>query len=118
MRSPGRSPASPDGCGSVLWTGSPLVLLSPPSDTCGRRIIASRQQRSRDLRDLDLVGAAVDLQDLGVAAELLDLELGHVAVAAVELYRLEADVHRRLRGVELARRRLGEAERLAGGGEL
>ena len=45
--------------------------------------------------DLDLVGAGVDLQHLGVAGELLDLVLGHVAVAAEELHRLERDLDRR-----------------------
>ena len=50
--------------------------------------------RSRgNLRDLDLVGAAVDLQHLGVATELLHLELGHVAVASKQLHRLERDLH-------------------------
>src|SRR5437773_1878675 len=71
-----------------------------------------RQQAARDLRDLDLVRARVDLQHLRVAAELLDLELGHVAVAAEELHRLERDLHRRLGRVELARRGFGEAQRL------
>src|SRR5262249_61173719 len=46
---------------------------------------ASAQQAPRDLTYLDLVGAGVDLEDLGVARELLDLVLGHVPVAAEEL---------------------------------
>src|SRR5689334_673398 len=66
------------------------------------------EETPRDLRYLDLVRPRIDLQHLGVAAELLDLELGHVAVAAEELHGLERDLHRGLRRVELARRGLGE----------
>src|SRR5438067_72086 len=41
--------------------------------------------------------------------QLLDLVLGHVAVAAEELHGLERDLDRRVRGVELHGRRLGQA---------
>src|SRR5689334_18108266 len=76
------------------------------------------EETPRDLRYLDLVRPRIDLQHLGVAAQLLDLELGHVAVAAEDLHGLERDLDRRLRRVELARRRLGEGHRLPRGGHL
>src|SRR5689334_2704021 len=76
------------------------------------------EQCPRDLRDLDLVGPAVDLEHLGVPAELLDAVLGHVAVAAEELDGFEADFHRGLRTVELAGARLGQAEAAVPAGEL
>src|SRR5205809_659604 len=60
----------------------------------------SGEERARDLRDLNLVRAAVDLEDLRVARELLDLELGHVAVAAEQLDGFERDFDRRS-GAEL-----------------
>src|SRR5438046_10440181 len=82
------------------------------------RLMSTSQQAAGDLRDLDLVRAAVDLQHLGVAAELLDLELGHVAVAPEELHRLQADLHRRLCRVELPGRGLADAHRLPGRGLL
>jgi hypothetical protein len=66
-----------------------------------------------NLRHLDLVRAAVDLQHLGVAAELLDAKLRHVTVAAEELHGLERDLHGCLRRIQLAGRGLGEAHRLA-----
>ena len=81
-------------------------------------IVSAREQRARDLRHLDLVGAAVDLEHLRVAAELLDEVLGHVPVAAEELHGLQRDVHRRLGAVELARRGFGEAHGAALRGEL
>src|SRR5262249_60685758 len=43
---------------------------------------ASAQQAPRDLTYLDLVGAGVDLEYLGLPRELLDLVLGHVPLAA------------------------------------
>ena len=55
----------------------------------------------------------VDLEHLGVARQLLDLVLGHVAVAAEELHGLECDLGGRLRRVELPRRRLGQGQLLA-----
>src|SRR5438067_13266608 len=45
------------------------------------RSLPRREQAAGDLGDLDLVRAGIDLEDLGVAAQLLDLEFGHVAVA-------------------------------------
>src|SRR6266481_6003862 len=107
--------------GSGLWKGDLGVMREDqpvPRDAGNPRRYSPREQRPRDLRHLDLIRPGVDLQHLGVAAELLDLELGHVAVAAEELDGLEGDLHRGLRGVELARRRLGELHRLAGGGHL
>ena len=47
-----------------------------------------------DVGDLDLVGAGVDLQDLGVAGELFDPVLAHVAVAAEKLHGFERDLGR------------------------
>ena len=90
--------------GSRAGTRTPLAIPDAR--------VSARADRARS-RDLDLVGAGVDLQHLGVAGELLDLVLGHVAVAAEELHRLERHLDRRLRRVELHRRRLGEAHRLA-----
>ena len=65
------------------------------------------------MRDLDLVGATVDLKHLGVARELLDLVLGHVAVSTEELHGFERHLHRALGAVQLAGRRLREAHGLA-----
>src|SRR5262249_18269381 len=76
--------------------------------------LLAAEQAARDLGDLDLVRPAVDLEHLGVAAELLHAELGHVAIAAEELHRFERHLHRGLRRVELARRGLGEGHGLAG----
>ena len=68
--------------------------------------------------DLDLVGAGVDLEDLGVAGQLLDPELGHVPVAAEELHRLHGHLGGGLGRVELHGRGLGQGEALAGGRHL
>src|SRR5699024_4059233 len=63
----------------------------------------------------DLVGALVDLGDLGVAHHALHWEVTRVPGAAEELHRVGGDLHRHVRGV-----RLGggghEAELLATGG--
>ena len=79
----------------------PLTGTGPTPSTGHRRLPARRltarsaaEQVLGDVGDLDLVGAGVDLEDLGVPGELLDLELGHVAVAAVQLDGL----HRHLGG--------------------
>src|SRR3954451_2041635 len=48
----------------------------------------------RDHEALDLVGALVDLRDLGVAHVALDRVLGHVAVAAEYLHGLDGHRHR------------------------
>src|SRR5690554_3182165 len=77
----------------------------------------SGEERAGNLRDLNLVGAAVNLEDLRVTAELLDLVFGHIAVAAKELHGLERHIHRRLRRVELPGRSLGEAHLFTGASE-
>ena len=48
--------------------------------------------------DLDLVGARVDLQHLRIAGQLLDPELAHVAVAAVDLDGFERHYPKMLSG--------------------
>src|SRR5215210_1138372 len=55
----------------------------------------------RDDEPLDLRGPLVDLEQLGVAHELLDRVLLHVAVAAEDLHRVGRDLHRRLGGEAL-----------------
>src|SRR5690606_11399302 len=72
------------------------------------------QQVPGDVGDLDLVGAAVDLQHLGVAGQLLDLELAHVAVAAEELHGLHGHLDGGPGGVELHGGGLGQREAPAG----
>ena len=57
--------------------------------------------------DLDLVGTGVDLQHLRVTSKLLDVELGHVAVAAVQLHGLHLDA-RWFAGIGDAIARFGE----------
>ena len=84
-------------------TGTRSSLTSPtyaPHLGFDKAFLSNPSERQRaeqvlgDVGDLDLVGAGVDLEHLGVAGELLDLELGHVAVAAVELHRLQRHLDR------------------------
>src|SRR5829696_4596734 len=55
---------------------------------------------------LDLRGALVDLEELGVAHELLDRVLLDVAVAAEDLDRVGGDLHCRIRAEALRERRV------------
>ena len=84
----------------------------------GRPRTSSPPRASGRSRRLDLVRAGVDLEDLGVPAELLHLELGHVAVAPEQLDGLERDLHGRLGRVELAGGGLGQVHALAVGHHL
>ena len=59
-------------------------------------------QRSADDETLDLVGALVDLGDLGVAHVLLDGVVLAVAVAAEELHRVGGHLHGGVGGEDLA----------------
>jgi hypothetical protein len=59
------------------------------------------EEVSSDVGDLNLVGAGVDLEDLGITGELLDAVLGDVAVAAEELHRFHGHLRGSLGGVEL-----------------
>src|SRR5215470_15419008 len=77
----------------------------------GRRLPASEldlhailEQAARDHEALDLARAFVDLHDARVAVVALDGVLLHVAVAAVDLYRLVRDPRRGLGRVELGHR--------------
>ena len=53
----------------------------------------SADELRREHQALDLVGPLHDLQDLGVAEELLHQVILHVAVAAVDLHRVGGDLH-------------------------
>src|SRR5262249_5696093 len=59
-----------------------------------------------DHETLDLRGALVDLEQLGVAHQLLDRVLLDVAVAAEDLHRVRGDLHRGVGGEALRVRRL------------
>ena len=71
------------------------------------------QQLAGDDRALDLVGAFVDLGDLGVAVEALDLEAPDVAAAAEDLHGVGALRHRHVAGEALGHR-AGDGGALAG----
>src|SRR3954454_9657543 len=58
-------------------------------------------ERACDHQALDLVRALVDLRDLGVAQVALDGILGHIAVAAEDLDRVDGHRHGGVRGEEL-----------------
>lgn len=84
-------------------TTTEMVALQPLGDGA-HGMETTRQlgeEVSSDVGDLDLVGAGVDLEDLGVAGELLDPVLGDVAVAAEELHRFHRHLRGSLGGVEL-----------------
>src|ERR1700722_19481044 len=83
-----------------------------------RSLTSPAQQVACDVGDLDLVGAGVDLEDLGVAGQLLHPELGHVPVTAEELHRLHGHLRRGLGRVQLHGRGLGQGEALAGPAQL
>src|SRR5260370_31375101 len=66
--------------------------------------------RSRDDEPLDLAGAFEERVDLGVAVPLLDREVPDIAVAAADLDRLLADLHRDLARLQLRHLALGLLE--------
>src|SRR5436309_9978434 len=69
--------------------------------------IATRQEYFlRDHEPLDLTGALVDLEQLGVAHQLLDRVLLDVAVAAEDLHRVGRHLHRGVGGEALRERRV------------
>jgi len=70
------------GCGSP--SGARRRGERPPA---GVRYASARP----DQQALDVAGAFVDLADTHVAVDALDREVGHVAVAAVDLDRVRAD---------------------------
>src|SRR6185295_13663368 len=76
-----------------------LIPVSPPAPS-------HAQQLARDDEPLDLVGALVDLHDLGVPHEALHRELPRVADAAEHLDRVGGDLHRRIAREALRHRRL------------
>ncbi len=76
---------APTGAGGATAgvPGGPAVrrFVGVAGSGCDRNQ-STPQQVARDVSDLDLVGPAVNLQDLGVTRELFDSVLAHVAVAA------------------------------------
>src|SRR5688572_23481482 len=72
---------------------------------------------ARDQHSLNLRGARVQSAADGIAQLLLDVEILHVAVAAVQLHRVERRGHGRLADVELGHRRFHRAA-LRGSREL
>ena len=93
----GRNRSSPTGGaakGMPLKTSTPSTTLPCTLPAAVSTIVMGvsslpAEKVTCDVGDLDLVGPGVDLQDLGVAGQLLDLVLGHVAVAAEQLHGLE-----------------------------
>src|SRR5205085_7806371 len=81
------------------------------------RSTAGLPHRAGDHDPLDLVGALVDLGDLGVAHHALDRVLVDVAVAAEHLDGLDRDVHRRVGGEQLRHRRVAAELGVAAVGE-
>src|SRR5207302_1549796 len=70
------------------------------------RVVARQENLARDDEPLDLGGPFVDLEQLGVAHQLLDRILLDVAVAAEDLDRVGRDLHRGVRGEALREGRL------------
>ena len=74
---------------------------APYSIAGGGLLDATRKQRlAGDHEPLDLGGALVQLQDLGVPHQLLDRVLLDEAVAAIHLDGVGGDLHRGVRGLE------------------
>ena len=72
---------------------------------------AGRDRTSRAMRkNLDFVGSAANLEQLGVAGEHLDDPVAHVAGAAFELHGVHGHVRGRAGAVELARAGLLDGE--------
>ena len=67
------------------------------------------EQSPCDMGDLDLVGAPVDLEHLGIAGELLDMAVGHVARTTEHLHRVQRNPKCLAGRVELHRRGFGQA---------
>src|SRR5205085_4137283 len=69
--------------------------------------VARHEQLPSDHEPLDLRGALVDLEPLGVAHQLLDRVLLDVAVAAEDLDGVGRDLHGRVRGRSASRTTTG-----------
>src|SRR5260221_3264312 len=80
-------------------------LAYPPHDAAAS--LYSAKQRPGDEQTLDLVGAFVDLGDLGVAIEPLDLDTADIALTAVDLYRVGGVLDGGIAGKALRHRAFG-----------
>src|SRR6202035_1736219 len=125
------STISPSDSAISAATPTRRARLEAP-DRCGSRIAGAAGvlfERAGDHETLDLVGALVDLCDLGVAHHPLYRVLLDITVAAQDLNRLDGHGHRRVRAEDLRHRRVlgaiavvlighraGLVEQLAAGG--
>src|SRR5688572_7988626 len=92
---------------TTTFTGSPRTLVAYGSSAVLRLAPPSpAEQLLGDDEPLDLVGALVDLHDLGVAHEALDGEVAGVAVAAEHLHGVRGDLHGGVAGPALGHGRL------------
>src|SRR5439155_3746023 len=73
------------------WFGDHLLGLA--SSSHDENLHEPLQDLPSDDHTLDLIGALVDLGDLGVAHHALNRVLAHVPVAAEDLYRVGGDLH-------------------------
>src|SRR5262249_13988136 len=73
----------------------------PERSISSATLVARHEQLSGDHEPLDLRRALVDLEELGVAHELLDRVLLHVPVAAEDLDGVRRDLHARVGGEAL-----------------
>src|ERR671933_2080724 len=84
---------------AVQFAAGASAIVPPPSVSPGRagcrplRLRPCPQYTAGDDEALDLLGALVDLRDLGVAHVALSRVLLDVAVAAKELQRVDGDSH-------------------------
>src|SRR5947209_2352151 len=76
----------------------------PDSNPYKRPTSATAEEIASDDHALDLVGALVDLRDLGIPHEALHRVLARVAVAAEDLDRVSGNAHGGVAGVTLGHR--------------
>src|SRR6185312_13910115 len=97
-----RSPATKR---AALERAAPLDLLRANGRSgvrrCGLLDAAGKERLTRDHEPLDLGGALVQLEDLGVTHQLFARLLLDEAVAAVDLDGVRRDLHRGVRGEAL-----------------
>src|SRR5207253_6163263 len=74
---PARTEWFPSTC---IRTSADPISCPPVSCRLPCVVLALFQQRPSDRHHLNFIRAAADLQELGVARELLDMKLAHVAV--------------------------------------
>src|SRR4051794_40851912 len=91
----GRSLATPNTAW-FTWLVQPAAIVSIATIAAARMLLLAGEQVLGDHHALDLRGALVDLEQLGVAHQLLPRVLLGVAVPAEDLHRVGAHPHRRV----------------------